>query len=429
MSRSNGAPSWAQEKVRGGFVRRMRGVLLLVVTLSLAVIGVTACDSGGSPSADSPGPSTQDCEQITAVTPVTGAKSLVLVVDRTSSEQVEAIPPAVSAELAMAQAAGWTLTVVGINGPGAAPRMLPTIALDPAPGRQAETAVAARQIALACVAGWVKGADLTPTVTGSDQLAALASAGRQNPAKVVVISDGVSTGGGLDLRRIGFDADPAATAAALSAARDLPQLSGVRILWTGMAETVPPLPQAERLNLLRLWIAVLKASGSKAAVSTVVQAASSGPATHVNGPLDPMPSTGVRTVSVRSGGKCVTLPTGLLFGPDSAVLASTDALKSVAAELLQHPDWIAHVSGHTAAYGSPPYRQQLSKARASAAAAALRTLGVPQSVGIFSAGYGSTRPAVREWHDGVHDAAAAAKNRRVDIVYGPRDQATVDSCK
>ena len=111
----------------------------------------------------------------------------------------------------------------------------------------------------------------------------------------------------------------------------------------------------------------------------------------------------------------VTVPTDLLFQPGDAQLqAGTGLLDGVRDEMLSQPRSTAIIGGHTAAYGSAAYRQNLSVARAKAVGQALEAGGISKGR-LHVVGYGSTRPAVDEFPGGRHDLAAAAANRRVII--------------
>jgi outer membrane protein OmpA-like peptidoglycan-associated protein len=83
-------------------------------------------------------------------------------------------------------------------------------------------------------------------------------------------------------------------------------------------------------------------------------------------------------------------------------------------DLNADPGANATISGHTAAYGTDAYRHDLSVHRAEAVAQALESSGVAAGR-LHAFGYGSTKPAVNEFPNGVHDPAAAAENRRVVI--------------
>lgn len=72
-----------------------------------------------------------------------------------------------------------------------------------------------------------------------DLLATLAAMVRAAPAPatLIMISSGLSTSGGLDLRQVGWDASPSWLAAQLKARGLLPDLSGYQVVFSGLGNT------------------------------------------------------------------------------------------------------------------------------------------------------------------------------------------------
>ncbi|MGY1681426.1 OmpA family protein [Geodermatophilus sp. SYSU D01176] len=350
-------------------------------------------------------------------------------VDHTRSQTPWELPPAVAAALQQAQQHQRTLVIIGVGSPGESALVGRRVPLDPEPGKDSAAARSAREIVLACVPIWASEPALLPGGEGSDQLAALAAAARQQPAEVLVVSDGVSSAPAMDLRLIGYDADPVGTASALATAGQLPQMADIKVLWTGLGETATVISEPGRTGLEQLWSAVLHAAG--AAEVTIDSRFQAGGEPGADLPEDPMPSEEV--VRLEGVADCFRLPNGVLFAGDSADLPSEEPLSDLATELAANPGWVAVVSGHTADYptsygsGGAAGRRELSQARAQAVVDALRRLGVPASVDLQAVGYGADRPVVDEWPGGVHDEGAAARNRRVDVVYGPADVVTTDT--
>ena len=70
-----------------------------------------------------------------------------------------------------------------------------------------------------------------------DLLNIMAAAARAAPpsATLVVISSGLSTAGGLDMRQVGWDAGPQSVASQLKARGLLPDLAGYRVVFSGLA--------------------------------------------------------------------------------------------------------------------------------------------------------------------------------------------------
>ncbi len=389
----------------------------LAVLLLLAA-GASGCsaDKGGGGPTPTPTVSAKICAAVAAVAPAPNALTMVVVDDQSRSGLVRGAPPALAANLTIAQAKGWTVTFVGVNGANATPLLVGPLTLDPQPGVESANADRARAAALTCAERMLTDPRLAPTAPRSDILAALTAGARQRPARMLIVSDGVATAGGLDLGAIGYDAAGAGVAAALRSAHQLPELGHLPVVWTDLGETAIPLPEPARLGLRAVWTAVLQAAGGSVRFDTRVTPAGAGDHPLATA-VDPMPKvetsiTGLGPIS------CATVPTGILFAPDSARLDDVTALRPVAELLRAHPSWAALIAGHTADYGPAAGQFRLSLLRAQAVAQALRKLVLPAAVELRTVGYGSTRPAAREWTANGHDEVAASRNRRVVIGLG-----------
>ena len=126
------------------------------------------------------------------------------------------------------------------------------------------------------------------------------------------------------------------------------------------------------------------------------------------------------TVSVHQSGDALTinLASSLLFdsGQDQLKAGGTDALKRVGGVLKDFPEKQVHVAGYTdnVAIKGPmqkkfPSNKELSDARASSAAQALRDGGV--SSNLSAEGHGDSNPVANN-----NTAAGRAKNRRVEVI-------------
>ena len=129
--------------------------------------------------------------------------------------------------------------------------------------------------------------------------------------------------------------------------------------------------------------------------------------------------TGV-DVSPVDGGKAilVNLPNGVTFDTDSTVIKPgfRDTLDKVAQSLVQFPDSLIDVYGHTDSTGSESYNQALSERRAQSVADYLSSHGV-QAARIATRGFGETQPiASNDTEEG------RAANRRVEIKLVPITQ-------
>ncbi|KUL41360.1 OmpA family protein [Actinoplanes awajinensis] len=389
------------------------GLSLLLAGLLLS--GCTAEASSSTGGAAKPG----DCAKLAEVPPDVSAATVALVVDNTASGVQGPVPSAVLEALTTAQERGDQLAIVPVDGAGKAGRISRTVALDPYPGKEADTAKNARKIALQCVGEWMREAAARPTAPGSDILTAVTTASREKPTALLVVSDGLTSAGEFDLNRTGFDDAPDDIAADLVASGSLaPSLRGTGIVWSGLGTSTRGLPQSLVTAVQGIWTAVLKKAGATA----VFDPRTGGTTAPITGPLPADDLTIPDTVrSTTSCGEQIVVPSALLFSPGSADLhADADPIAKQAADALTaHPDWIAIVEGHTASYDTAAVRKQLSQDRAQAVVTALTKLTIAANR-LQPKGYGATKPAVPEFSNGKHDRAAAAKNRRVVVNLGPK---------
>ena len=121
----------------------------------------------------------------------------------------------------------------------------------------------------------------------------------------------------------------------------------------------------------------------------------------------------------------VNLPDGVTFDVGSATLKPQfrDTLDKIAASMVQYPDSLIDVYGHTDSTGSDAFNQTLSESRARTVAGYLSSRGV-SATRIRSQGFGETMP--------IGDNATPegrAKNRRVEIKIVPVSQEDVQAAK
>ena len=114
----------------------------------------------------------------------------------------------------------------------------------------------------------------------------------------------------------------------------------------------------------------------------------------------------------------VNLPNGVTFDTDSTVIkpAFRDTLDKVAQSLVQYPNSLIDVYGHTDSTGSDAYNQTLSENRARAVADYLSSRGVT-AARIRSQGFGETQPVAS---NATEEGRSA--NRRVEIKIVPVTQ-------
>jgi outer membrane protein OmpA-like peptidoglycan-associated protein len=391
------------------------------LTVALCAAGLSACGPNDDEAADgsAAGPDTGDCAKLAEVALPDGAGVTVLVVDNTASGVQGKLPPAIRDALTTAQKAGDRLVIVPVEGTGRPARISRTVALDPAPGKLAQTAINARAIALDCVDVWSREQGTQPTAPGSDILSALTAASQEQPTRILVESDGLANSGEFDLNRDGFDADPTRLAGELAASGSFaPTLKGRTVLWAGLGRSGKAIAPSLTVSLQNLWTALLTKAGAKATFDS--RAGGQSPAQSADLPADEVdiPNPTRRTTSC---GEQIVVPASLLFSPGSATLQQdTDAVLQQAADsLTAHPDWNAVIEGHTANYDTAAGRMVLSQRRARAVVDAIKQMNI-DGARLIPEGYGATKPAVKEFVGGKHDEAAATKNRRVVIELGPK---------
>jgi len=121
----------------------------------------------------------------------------------------------------------------------------------------------------------------------------------------------------------------------------------------------------------------------------------------------------------------VNLPDGVTFDVGSASLkpAFRDTLDKVAQSLIEYPNSLVDVYGHTDSTGSDSSNQTLSENRARTVMNYLISRGVP-AARIRSQGFGETMPVA---DNGTVDGRA--KNRRVEIKIVPVTQEDVNAAR
>ena len=97
------------------------------------------------------------------------------------------------------------------------------------------------------------------------QLISTAVRATSHPGTLLILSSGLSTAGGLNLRAVGWDANPAAVAGQLKQRGLLPRLTGWRLDFSGLADRgrrQPSLPLPQRTTLTAYWMAICRAAGA-----------------------------------------------------------------------------------------------------------------------------------------------------------------------
>lgn len=245
-----------------------------------------------------------------------------------------------------------------------------------------------------------------------------------HPGTLLVISSGVSTAGGFDLRQVGWDANPATVAATLGQRGLLPDLTGWRVIFSGLGDTYgrqPTLPLPQRTTLARYWLAICRAADAKQCGTDDLTRPD--PAPHSTTPVPVVPVPAVTSVTGPKNSTGISVPSDTLFGFDSAALlpGADGVLGSLAAKAKADGQGVSVTGYASPDGGSAAYNKALSKQRAAAVAARLMALGVPASQ-IFSVqGLGTDGVSPRACQvNGQLDEAKCAQFRRVVILLYPR---------
>jgi len=249
------------------------------------------------------------------------------------------------------------------------------------------------------------------------------------PATLILLSSGLSTAGGLDIRQVGWDTDPASVAAQLKARDLLPSLAGYHVVFSGLADTFgrqPALPLPLRTTLTAYWLAICQASG--AASCSTDDLTRPDPPSRSTTPVPVVPVPAVRSVHGR-GGTTTTLPDALLFQFNSAALLPTaDSILQPIATQARRQHLQVSITGHASPDGgTASYNTALSKRRAITVRNDLVALGLPAAQIIKVTGVGTAgQPPDACLVQGQRDEAVCAKLRSVVILLDPLPRSITD---
>jgi outer membrane protein OmpA-like peptidoglycan-associated protein len=231
----------------------------------------------------------------------------------------------------------------------------------------------------------------------ADLLAAMANVTRGRPAGLmIVVGSGLNTSGAFDLRRIGWDQPPTTVASELANLRQLPDLTGWQVVFSGLGRTAgqqPPLPAQVRDKLVSYWLSICQTAGAEAchadstADDTMLRPPS---ASAASAQIVPVP--GVEFAQAPSPVYSISDEV-LGFGPDSADIPPTATLllaetaARIEFSLAGSPAARIRVTGYTAAPAQGPSSgpPQLSQARAEAVVRALVDNGVTHPIDVARA--------------------------------------------
>jgi outer membrane protein OmpA-like peptidoglycan-associated protein len=258
-----------------------------------------------------------------------------------------------------------------------------------------------------------------------DLLAAISLAARSvteavGPKTIVVIDSGLQTTGALrfqDQDGALLNANPDEVVELLRRTQQLPNLTGMRVIFTGLGDTAAPqqpLPAPARAVLVALWTKIVESAGGKAEVKQAPL-----PSTRTMDGLPPVTIVPVAAKSIGPLPSITVLRDGTIgFVPDQAVFRDPGQARAVLADYAREitNGRRALLTGTTASAGTSEYRLRLSQERANAVRDLLVSLGAPADR-ISTRGLGSDFPGYVPDHDpqGNLDPVPAARNRQVII--------------
>ena len=243
------------------------------------------------------------------------------------------------------------------------------------------------------------------------------------PATLVVISSGLSTVGGFDLRQVGWDASPSSVAAQLKGRGLLPDLAGYQVVFTGLGDTAgrqTALPLPQQTTLTSYWVAICQASSAASCSIDDTDRPEPPSRSIIPVPLVPVPVV----TSVRGTGNSTitSLPDSLLFLFDSFTLVpAADTILQPLAQRAHSQRMLVSIVGYASPDGGThAFNQVLSERRADAVRNRLVDLGLPadqitQVMGLGTAGHNLGACLIH----GQLDEAICAQFRRVVIILSP----------
>ncbi|MFB8276934.1 OmpA family protein [Nocardia colli] len=241
----------------------------------------------------------------------------------------------------------------------------------------------------------------------------------QLPGDLHVISSGISTEAPVDLRVIGWNANPDSVIDSIARQGRLPSLIGRHVTFHGLgiaAGSQPGLPPFARTLVEQLWTGICERAHAASCVIAHDAPSAAAPVTTISVPVVPVPS------AITEGGCLVwaSLSDAVLhFAPGSSVVPANadDALRSLVAAASSCNIQSVDVTGHIADTGDGKDDSGLSGQRARAVADRLVSLGLPaQQIGTV-AGKGASEPIISNFTGGLFDETKAQQNRRVELNF------------
>jgi outer membrane protein OmpA-like peptidoglycan-associated protein len=243
------------------------------------------------------------------------------------------------------------------------------------------------------------------------------------PGTLLVLSSGLSTAGGFDVRQVGWGAEPRAAAESLDRQGLLPRLAGWNVIFSGLADSAgrqPALPVPQRTTLTSYWLALCQVAG--AASCTVDAVTRAEPPSRSTTPVPVVRFPEVTSFRGPHGAQTTNVPADAFFTFGSAkLLPGADAILQPLAVKARGQHLKVTITGYASPDGgSAAYNLGLSAGRARAVRARLVALGTPAGLIVSAAGAGTAgQPRSACYRDGRLDEAICAQLRRVLITLAP----------
>jgi outer membrane protein OmpA-like peptidoglycan-associated protein len=247
-----------------------------------------------------------------------------------------------------------------------------------------------------------------------------ASRAASGPGTMLLISSGITTGGALDLRQVGWAAPAASIAATLKRRGYLPSLAGWTVIFSGLGQAAgrqPALPLPQQTALAQDWLAICRAAGAARCQIDDSSRPLRPSGSTVPVPVVPVPA--VQSITGPHGQQQSIVPADLLFafGSSTLVPGADHYLAPIATRARSGRLSVAITGEASPDGGTASYNLRLSASRARAVQDRLIALGLParqitQVNGIGTAGQTCTA-------GGRLDETKCAQLRRVMITLTP----------
>lgn len=389
--------------------------IVVVGIAASAVLGLASCIDDDLPKPDV-------CTTILdADRADTSSQHVMIVQDITATVTGDrpGMPEALKADLVQASKKDGAVSVIAVDGEGAAPALLAKrLPLSTKGDRDRPSVERHAQRMPKCVSDryFNRG---TPSAPGTDLGRAMATAAEMATADAIVwmLTDFVWTSGDGALTADLISRSPQ-EAAQISAQAHGIDLAGAELKVMGVANTSTVMDPDHR-RWLRDYAQELCVAWGATGCENIELDPENPVAASGDLPEDVVPPFPVTKVLCTEEGREFEVPSALLFAGDSAVLrdAATEVLAEPIALMREHPSATAEIVGHTAS--STRYTAQalveLSEARADAVSQAMQEAGIDAGR-LGTKGVGDTQPKAEDLdEDGVQNEFAAAE-RRVDVI-------------